>query len=196
MTLRLVTDAGGATDGLAELAAAAAAGDADASERLADAAWPRLNRIALALGVPPDDAPDLVQDVLLSAWRNLDRFDPARGSFVGWLVPGLRGRAQNRLRAGGRRVRFLEKLRIVAPRQHRGERNAVDARLTLGKLLNVLTPRQREVVALYEIEGMSSKETARVLEISEAGVRSVARDARRRLRDAARRLETEKGETS
>jgi RNA polymerase sigma factor (sigma-70 family) len=59
--------------------------------------------------------------------------------------------------------------------------HAVEARLTLHRLLEQLTRRQREVVALYEIDGLSAEEVSRILEITAAGVRSLARDARRKL---------------
>lgn len=177
---------------LESLAVAARHGDPAAVEQLYSAAGSRLGRIALALGIPPDDAPDVVQEVLLSAWGHLEDFDPEKGSFVGWLIPGLKGRAFNRRRAGSRRQRFLDRLRIRTVRrgEHiRHDHETIEARLTLKKLLLALTGRQREVVALYEIEGLSAKETAGLLGMSEAGVRSIARDARQRLTAQARRLE-------
>ncbi|MEM7582263.1 MAG: sigma-70 family RNA polymerase sigma factor [Acidobacteriota bacterium] len=172
-----------------DLARRAQAGDAAAADRLYELARQRLTRIALALGAPPDDVPDLVQEVLVAAWRNLERFDPDSGSFVGWLVPGLRGRVHNRGRANGRRQRFLGRLRELVPWRSSAPatQGAVEARMTLERLLEGLTDRQREVVALYEIEGLSAQETASLLGMTAAGVRSIARDARLRLRREAER---------
>jgi RNA polymerase sigma-70 factor (ECF subfamily) len=181
------------TAALEALAVAAQAGDAAAAERLCGEARTRLTRLALALGAPPDEAPDLVHEVLLAAWRNLGGFDPRRGTFVGWLVPGLRGRIHNRRRAGGRRERLLQALRALSPGRPRPVQEAVEARLTLRRLLAALTDRQREVVALYELEGLSAAETAALLGLTEAGVRSIARDARRRLNEAAAREDRARG---
>lgn len=172
---------------LEELAVAACDGDAQAAEVLCEMARRRLISIGLALGIPPDDVGDVVQDVLFSAWRNLARFDPSAGSFLGWLTPGLKGRAINRHRGHNRREGLLQKLRLAEPRSHEPH-GAVEARATLAKLLAVLTERQREVVALYELGGLSGQETAQILGIGEAGVRSIARDARRRLKEEARRF--------
>lgn len=180
------------TPSLGALAVAARDGDASAAEQLCDIARPRLTRIALAFGAPPDEVPDLVQEVLLAGWRNLGQFDRRKGTFIAWLVPGLRGRVHNQIRSRGRWNRALEKLKLLRnwqAGQKRMAQDAVEARLTVRKLLQVLTERQREVVALYEIEGLSARETGRVLGMSEAGVRSIARDARNRLRHEARCLE-------
>lgn len=176
---------------LEALADAARGGDAAATDLLLELARPKLARTALALGVPPDEVPDLVQEVLLSGWRNLARFSSSKGSFIGWMMPGLVGRVRNRTRAGGRRHRLLERMRLLLGRiAHSGDEDhdAVEARLTLKRLLRALTARQREVVALYELDGLSAAETASALEMSEAGVRSIARDARNRLKNEARRL--------
>lgn len=191
--LRKATDREG--ENLDELAVAAQGGDAAATERLYELARLRLVRVSLALGVKPDDVPDLVQEILLSGWRNLHRFDGLKGSFIGWLIPGLKGRIYNEHRARTRRFLFLKKLRTLTHPQEKESHdgpNALEARWILQKLLACLTARQREIVALYEIAGLNAREVAGLLGISEAGVRSVARDAKQRLRSEARRLEGER----
>lgn len=178
----------GPDDGLlAQWATAARHGDRDAADRLLAAARPRLTRMALAFGAAPDDVPDLVQDVLIVAWRRLEDFDPARGSFIAWLAGGLHGRVANLRRGAGRLGLFLDRLRdaVQATPQEERPQEKVDARMTLDRLLQSLAPRQRDVVALYELGGLSGKETARVLGIGEAAVRSIARDARQALKAAA-----------
>jgi len=172
---------------LSSLVGAVRNGDESTTERLYATVRPRLLRTALALGVDPDDAADLVQETLWSAHRNLHRFDPRQASFEGWLGLILVRRARNRWRGLVRKKRLLEKLHVFSPRSADPEAGAVDARLTLERLLGVLTRRQREVVALYEIGGLGAGEVARVLGISSAGVRSLARDARRRLTEEASR---------
>jgi len=180
------------TTQLQSLALAARDGDSRAFDELFCAARPRLVRMALAFGAAPDDAPDLAQEALLGAWRNLADFDPERGTFLAWLASGLRGRVINLHRGEGRRDRFCGQLRNdlgPAPLEdHRGD--AIEARMTLARLLACLTERQREVVALYELGGLSGLETATLLGIGEAAVRSIARDARLALKAAARELES------
>ena len=151
----------------------------------------KLIRIALALGIGPEDAKDLAQESLLSAHRNLHRFDPAKGSFEGWMSVILVRRARSWQRSATRRWSMLYALRTFATGRAPSGTGPVEARLTLDRLLRELTPRQREVVALYEIGGLSAAEVGNRLDITAAGVRSIARDARRRLTACARRVEDE-----
>jgi len=152
------------------------------------AARERLRRMALALGVLAEDVPDVVQETLLAAHRARARFDPRRGSFDAWLATILIGRARNRLRAVRRRRRLAAALQVMgfATRNGNAEVARLEARLVLERLLESLTASQREVVALYEIGEMRAEEVARLLGITASGVRSIARDARRRLSAVAR----------
>ena len=177
-------------DGFLEtLAETAHRGDRHALEQLLSAAEPRLTRMALAFGASPDDAPDLVQEVLLAAWRRFDDFDPRKGTFLAWIAGGLHGRVSNLRRGAGRRETFLGRFRDESDGEFSLPHGAVEARITLARLVSALSSRQREVVALYELGGLSGKETASLLGIGEAAVRSIARDARGQLKAAARRAE-------
>ncbi|MCP3977761.1 MAG: RNA polymerase sigma factor [bacterium] len=172
----------------ADLVRAARGGDERAVERLYEAVRPRLLRIAVAMGVEPDAAADLVQESLWAAHRSLRSYDEGRLSFDSWLSVILVRRVRNSRRAAGRRMRFLDRWRTNTASVERPPQRAADARLTLERLLAELTERQREVIALYEIASYSAEEVAGVLELTPAGVRSLARDARRRLTEAADRL--------
>lgn len=173
----------------AALCRAVRRGDRGAFEKLVDLTRPRLLRMALAFGASPEDAPDLVQEVLIGAWRHASELDPEKGTFLAWVARGLHGRVANLRRGEGRRDRFLDRWRDETghpeEQAHRPQ-GAVEARITLAKLLVCLSPRQREVVALYELGGLSGRETAGLLGIGEAAVRSIARDARRQLKMLAR----------
>jgi RNA polymerase sigma-70 factor (ECF subfamily) len=170
---------------LLRLVESARRGNREEADRLYAEVRPRLLRIALALGADPDGASDAVQECLWSAHRNLHRFDPERASFPGWLSVILVRRLRNRRRADARRSRLLEALRLSPARAEAGPQRVVEARLTLARLLQALTARQREVVALYEIGELDAAEAARALDLTPAGVRSIARDARRKLSQAA-----------
>lgn len=174
----------------AALALEAQSGNVRAAERLFTKVRPRLVTVGLALGVPGQDVSDLVQDTLLAAHRALASFDPALGSFEAWIGAILVRRARNGLRALRRRRQFLAVLRRVGiprPRRTSEPIEGVEARLTLERRLNALTSSQREVVAFYEIGELTAEDAGRLLGISPAGVRSIARDARLRLAEAARR---------
>ena len=103
----------------------------------------------------------------------------------------LVNRARSWRRSRQRRWKMLNAFRISARGSDVSKSGAVEARLTLRRLLAGLTPRQREVVALYEIGGLSASEAAVTLGLTEAGVRSIARDARRKLSELAGRAGNE-----
>ena len=123
-------------------------------------------------------------------------FDPERGGFDAWLATILVRRVRNARRAD-RRWRALRAV-FGMTRASREAAEAVDidrveARLVLDRLVSCLSDSQRDVVALYEIAQLTADEVARVLGHTPAGVRSIARDARIRLAEAARRTCFQKG---
>jgi RNA polymerase sigma-70 factor (ECF subfamily) len=188
----------GETDPLAALAAEAGRGQTEAVERLVAALRPRLTRIALAVGAPPDDVPDLVQETLVAALRALPRFDPGRGRVEAWAATILVRRIRNLARGHRRMARALAAFGRPQGTRARLEGHAatasadvaaLDARLTLARLLEALTVEQREIVALYEIAEWSAEDVAAALGIAPTTVRSIARDARRRLAQEAQRLD-------
>jgi len=171
---------------LLSLVRSARGGDREGADRLYAAVRPRLLRIALALGADPDSAPDTVQESLWAAHRNLHRYDADRASFTGWLGVILVRRLHNQRRTVTRRKRMLEALRLVSPKESGSGQRAVEARMTLERLVRALTDRQRDVIALYEIGELDAAEVAQALDLTPGGVRSIARDARQRLSDAVR----------
>ena len=165
------------------LARAARTGNREARELLWSVCRPKLTGVALGSGIDPDDVPDLVQDALLSADTHLDTFDTSKGSFRSWLITILLNRRNNLTRLRARRARLLQGM---APRGNsngngHGRLEPVEAHLQIHRLLPLLTRTQRTVVVLYEIGGLSAYETSLILGITPAGVRSVAREARRRM---------------
>lgn len=193
--LKLVAGGGEEAPGeLSRFAEQAREGSGEAADHLWTLVRPRLTRVALALGVATQDVPDLVQDTLLAAHRALFSFDSQRGSFEGWVMTILTRRARNFFRGRSRRVRFLGVLRRLHTGRSEESRatEVAEARLTIARLLTCLTETQRQVVALYEIGELSSDEAGAVLGMTPAGIRSIARDARQRLSEAAGRISDSK----
>ena len=86
-------DVGGASDSLLDRARR---GDGRAFERLAlEIQRPLFRHAARMLG--PDDAEDVVQDALLSAWKSLSSFEGT--SFRAWVFRIVTNRALDRLRS-------------------------------------------------------------------------------------------------
>ena len=150
-------------------------GDSNAFSTLVERHWSRLVPYARSV-VGEADAEDAVQDALVVAWGKLGSLaEPA--AFRGWVLRILSRLCFRRARFG-RRFRSL--VGLPEPRDPAPEsaRQALDVERTLGRL----APRQRAVMHLTVVEGMSDSEIGTVMGIDAASVRSHRRRARERLR--------------
>jgi RNA polymerase sigma-70 factor (ECF subfamily) len=83
---------------LESLIEASAAGNRAAFSALYDAAAPQLFGLALRILKRRDWAEDVLQEALISAWRNAGNYRRELGSGKAWLTVILRNRALDRLR--------------------------------------------------------------------------------------------------
>ncbi len=147
-----------------------------------------LLRVARRLTSDRADAEDLVQDSLLRAYRAVDRFD---GRYPrAWLLTILRNTWKNSLRK--RRPTLLsepdERFGALPARGADGrggaEDHVMDGTLdaALRDALDDLTPKLRDVVVLVDVDGLTYRDTAELLDIPEGTVMSRLHRARRRMR--------------
>jgi RNA polymerase sigma-70 factor (ECF subfamily) len=158
---------------------------AEAPEVLWKRQAPRLVRAAIALGVHPDEAADLVQETLLAAFLARHRFDRERGSFDAWTHAILIRRCANWRRARGRFLRAVTAFAREGRPTPLQPDAVVETRLRLERLVAGLSPARRRVWALLEISGLSVEETAAALRMRESTVRSHLRHARAALQRSA-----------
>jgi RNA polymerase sigma-70 factor (ECF subfamily) len=150
-------------------------GDPEAFSALVERHWGRLVPFARSV-VGDADAEDAVQDALVVAWSKLGALaEPA--AFRAWVLRIL-GRLCFRRVRFGRRFRSLVGLPEPADPAPEAAQEAVDVERTLKRL----APRQRAVMHLTVVEGMSDSEIGTVMGIDAASVRSHRRRARERLR--------------
>lgn len=136
---------------------------------------------------------ELAQDVLLSAYRNLDSFG-GRAQFSSWLFSIVRNRCISEMR----RPRLLadgdcdpDSLRSHGPDPAETLVEKLDEEALLELLKTRLTPQEQEVLWLRCIRRMPLDTISRVLDIQQAsGARGVLQSARRKLRTV---LEGERG---
>jgi RNA polymerase sigma-70 factor (ECF subfamily) len=144
-------------------------------------ATPRLRRYARTLARDAEHAADLVQDTLLRAWSRRDRLEPGPG-FVALLCKILHDRwADDLHRAGLHR----EWSAATAPLSETTAATDIFGRLELRDIqraLAKLSAQGREALHLRAIAGLSYREMARVLGISEEAVSSRLDRARQQLR--------------
>lgn len=78
--------------------AVAEAGDRAAFAALYDHFAPRLKAYLLRLGAPAEQAEDMAQESLVTAWRRAASFDPAQASVATWLFTIVRNKWIDQIR--------------------------------------------------------------------------------------------------
>jgi RNA polymerase sigma-70 factor, ECF subfamily len=155
-----------------------ASGFADPRDRLPDA-LPKLRAFAISLTRNVTAADDLVQDTILKAWSNMDKFDPAT-NFDAWLFTILRNTFYSSLRRTRREVADPDGAHAAGL----AVRPAHDSRLAFQdfqRAFDELSPEHREVLILVGASGFSCEEAAEMMGVAVGTVKSRASRARRRL---------------
>ena len=158
--------------------------------------WRRLHLAARQYVARGDDAGDLVQEVLLRAWRN---FSPAddRVYHRAWLFAIMRNVALEWHRTRKRRIRLvpaadgeLTELAAIDPTEAVGEFPGLDERQfrefldeRVAGALDALEGQFREVLILSVAGGLNYREIAEVLDCPMGTVMSRMARARRTLRE-------------
>lgn len=169
--------------GDAELVAAVRCGDAAAADALLRRHYRAAWAVALALLGIEADAEDVLQDAFV---RALERIDECRrpDRFAWWLLEIVRNHAHNARER--RRVRSgpsLEGMEVAGPGDatRATERHELGARLLAA--LETLSPVQRQVVLLKDLEDWDHRAIGKALGISEGMSRQHLFAARRTLRE-------------
>lgn len=128
------------------------------------------------------EADDIGQEAFLRVWTRSQAFDPAVGGFTTWLYRIVLNLAIDRRRRPAHRpiedageVASLEPepvTRIIADEQARAISTAMAA----------LPERQRAAIALFHMEGLSGRDAAAVMSISEKAFESLLTRARAALK--------------
>ena len=193
----LASEAPATPDECAELVRAAVAGEAGALDQLLQKAQAVARRFSGSVCGHADDAEDAMQEALFRTYRHVARLrDPA--AFRPWLYRTVRNACLM-----GRRKKVGEPARLqsldeevpgaegalhadVASADRTPEELAANATLRrhIRAAMGRLPPSYREIVFLRELEGLSTREVADVMGISEANVKQRLHRARAKLQAA------------
>jgi RNA polymerase sigma-70 factor (ECF subfamily) len=178
-------------------------GDEDAFRQLTDPYRRELQLHCYRILGSLQDAEDLVQETLLSAWRGLSGYE-GRASVRAWLYRIATNRCLNVLRERARRPQELPSMADAPQPTRRGESIWLDpypdvlldgvadatpgpearyetreaVTLAFVAALQHLPPRQRAVLVLRDVLGFHAAEVAEVLGTSEISVKSALQRAR------------------
>ncbi len=187
----------GNADTDAELVARAAAGDVDAFEELVRKWKDRVFRLAFRFFRRREDAEDVAQEVFLRMFRAIGSYR-SDAPFEHWLLRIATNVSRDELRERRRKPavvlsditgepaawldRALSGAALVAAEAGRARALAAD-------LLDSLSPGDRIVLVLMDLEGMSAAETAAATGSTRGAVKVRAMRARRALCRLAERVE-------
>ncbi len=143
------------------------------------AAIPRLRAFAVSLTGSVDRADDLVQETMVRAYANIDKFQPGT-HLAAWLFTILRNQFRSEYRKRKREVEDVdghhtESLTANPEQYGKVEFNELRVALTL------LPPEQREALILVGASGFSYEEAADICECAVGTIKSRLSRARSRL---------------
>ncbi len=178
---------GSSAPDLADLLKACGRGDQAAFARLYDATSSRVVGLAVRVVRDPAQAEEVAQEAFLEIWRMSGRFDPAKGSPLGWLLTIVHRKAVDRVRsaeASTRRDTTYQQRN--QPVEHDSTAEAATASMEARRVrqaLGGLTQVQRQALELAYFGGYTHTEVATMLELPVGTAKTRIRDGLIRLRD-------------
>ena len=168
-------------------------GDQQAFARLVEEHSSSVYQLALRMLHDPQEAEDVLQETFLNAFRALPRFE-GRASLSTWLYRIATNQALMRLRRKRpSQISLEEPLQSEDgdyPRQFidwcclpEKEFMSEEVRSELRRAVKRLSPALHSVFVLRDLQGLSTRETADILQISESAVKTRLLRARLQLRE-------------
>ena len=181
------------------LATEAKQGDKGAFTQLVNRYAQRVFRVARHITKNDQDAEDVLQDTFLKAYSRLGQFE-GNAKFYTWIVRVAVNEALMRMRRGKNRVTVsldqeLETSDGAIQRELPAETESpeeslsrTELRESLTQAIDSLSEIYRPVFVLRDVEGLSTEETAMMLNLSMPAVKSRLLRARLQLRQKLRRF--------
>ena len=158
----------------AKLVHQAKSGDSEAFALLYDAYVERVYRYILFRVSEDETTEDLVSQVFLKAWQNLDRYKPGGSPFIAWLYTIARNLVIDHYRAK-KDLLPLEKIRAL-PSDLQSPPEEVEAHFDLEAMrdgLQALTGDQQQVLILKYIAGLPNENIAKIMNKQEGTIRGL-----------------------
>lgn len=177
-------------------------GDVDAFEVLVSRHQKRMLNVAFRLTNDYDDACEVVQDVFVSAYKNIGSFR-GEAKFTTWLTTITVNLSKNRLKQiksrQGREAFSLDEpvqieegeIRIDPPSKEPSVLDCLEKRDTQNKVqdcIKALEPEYREVIVLRDMQDFSYEEIGGMLKMREGTVKSRLFRVREAIKDCLKKI--------
>ena len=162
-------------------------GDIAAFDEIVKAYMRQVFQVAYRVVGHREDAEDLVQDCFLAAYQYLDSYDVDR-PFGPWITRIVLNRGANLRRSRARRATEPETDAVSTAPSALDEATRAEARAKLAEVMATLNERQRMIVTMFDVDGMTSSEIGERMELAPGTVRWHLHEARRVLRQALARF--------
>ena len=171
-----------------DLLARVGLGDRDSFDRLYDVMAPKVYGLSLKVLKDPAHAEEVTQEVLLQVWRHASRFDPAKGTALGWIMTIAHRKAVDRVRSEHASRARLDKAMAMQPTvAPDGPAEGVMAHIERQRVrsaLAKLSDLQRQAIELAYFGGYTYREVAELIDAPLGTVKTRMRDGLLKLREA------------
>ena len=187
-TTDLPADGGLPRDSLQTQLWAAGRGDESAFAALYDTVASRVYGLVLRILRDVHQSEEVTQEVFLQIWETSNRFDPARGSALSWVMTIAHRRAVDRVRSSeAQRRRDItdaeRSVRTPFDQTSEAAHSSLDAAQVRGALAT-LSPARRRALELAYLGGHTHLEVSQLLQIPLGTAKTQIRDGLIQLRDS------------
>lgn len=186
------TDAGSL---LGQVIARSKQGDVWAFRQLVESHQQYAFSLAFRIVCDEDDARDIVQEAFVRIWRHIKDFVPDV-KFTTWMYRIVVNLSYDRLKGKRRRGRLFTNWSDIKGLDHQASGLPVDVHVAnrdladkIQTLASRLSPKQRMVFVLRDLQDLTVDEVADIMEISRESVKTNLCHARRHMRRELRRME-------
>ena len=168
-----------------ELVEKAVAGDTQAFRALVEKHQSFVYTVAYRILASVADAEDITQETFIRLWKNLKRYRPEI-KITTWLYRIVTNLCLDFLKSThGKHSRRMDKVEHHARVASGGSSDQPvleeELRMAVEKIANELTPKQKAVFVLRDVEDLSTQEICEVLSMSSGNVKSNLYYARKRI---------------
>jgi RNA polymerase sigma-70 factor (ECF subfamily) len=160
-----------------QLASAVASGDKDALRQLIEKYQQPMERYLFRLGIKNHDSEDVLQNLMLKMYLNINSFNPKKGKFSSWLYRIAHNEAMTFAKKNGSLVLTVEDEGLwdifESDEDISGSTDKLKLKAVVTEAISKLDDKHKSPIILHYLEGKSYQEISYILKIptSTVGVR-------------------------